>query len=118
MCQHSPVRPLKLIEAKPGNFSLILNAGTTKVDAMVGELGHEPSGYFWAGVAEALVSTENPALGPRLAYDCEADMFCAYGQDRAALEELGARMAAVATDADRLRRLLAVAAERGISLDD
>lgn len=118
LCHHPSVNPLKLIETGAGKYSLLLNAGTTDVDALVEELGHEPNGYFWEGVARLLVSTQAPALEGRFSYDPEAGMFCAYGQDRSALDELAARMAVVATDPDRLRELIALAAVNGFEFDD
>ena len=110
--------PLKLIETTPGKFSLLLNAGTTSVDALVEELGHEPNGYFWEGVAQFLVSTEASKLDGRFSYDPEGGMFCAYGDDRTALEELGALMAAVAADGDRMRKLITAAEAVGFEFDD
>ncbi|MFD2765897.1 Imm51 family immunity protein [Micromonospora eburnea] len=112
------MRPLRLVETTPGNYSLLLDAGTTTVDEVIEELGHEPNGYFWEGVAQLLVSTEAPDLAARFDYDPEGGMFCAYGTDRPALEELAARMAAVATDADRVRQLVATAAANGFEFDD
>ncbi|WP_431948155.1 immunity 51 family protein [Micromonospora marina] len=109
---------LRLIETTPGQYSLLLDAGTTPVDSVIGELGHEPNGYFWAGVAEVLVSTESPTLEGRFAYDPEAGMFCAYGTDRGALQELGALMNTVATDGERMRRLVTDAEARGFEFDD
>ncbi|WP_405430384.1 immunity 51 family protein [Micromonospora sp. NBC_00617] len=109
---------LRLIETTPGQYSLLLNAGTTPVDALVEELGHEPNGYFWEGVAEVLVSTAAPTLEGRFAYDPEGGMFCAYGTDRRALEELEARMNAVATDGERMRRLITDAEASGFEFDD
>jgi hypothetical protein len=110
--------PLKLVETTPGSFSLLLDAGTTSVDDLVQELGHEPNGYFWEGVAQFLVGTDAPALEGRVEYDPEGGMFCAYSKDRAALEELGALIAAVANDANRMRRLLAAAEASGFQFDD
>ncbi|OZV84792.1 hypothetical protein CA850_01545 [Micromonospora echinospora] len=110
--------PLRLIETTPGKYSLLLDAGTTAVDGLVEELGHEPNGYFWEGVAQVLVSTEAPALEGRFSYDPEGGMFCAYGVDRSALEELAVRMAAVATDGERMRRLIAEAEANGFEFDD
>ncbi|WP_416903052.1 Imm51 family immunity protein [Micromonospora echinospora] len=110
--------PLKLIETTPGKYSLLLNAGTTPVDGLVEELGHEPNGYFWEGVARLLVSTEAPALDGRFSYDPEGGMFCAYGADRNALEELAVRMAAVATDGERMRQVIAAAEANGFEFDD
>ncbi|KUP97301.1 Imm51 family immunity protein [Thermobifida cellulosilytica] len=110
--------PLKLVETVPGSFSLLLDAGTTQVDEAVRQLGHEPHGYFWTGIARFLVSTEAASLEGRFSYDPEAGMFCAYGKDRAALEELGALLSAVTRDEDRVRTLVADAQAAGIDLDD
>lgn len=96
----------------------MLDAGTTDVDEVIEELGHEPNGYFWEGIAQLLVDTEAPRLAGRFHYDPEGDMFVANGTDRPALDELATLMTAVATDADRLRRLVALAEERGFEFDD
>ncbi|WP_412543172.1 Imm51 family immunity protein [Longispora sp. K20-0274] len=112
------MKPLKLLESTPGKYSLILNAGTTEVDALVEELGHEPNGYFWEGVARLLVGTEASALDGRFSYDPEGGMFCAYGTDRGALEELAALLSGAATDADRIRRVIALAEATGFEFDD
>ncbi|MFC4052956.1 Imm51 family immunity protein [Actinomadura syzygii] len=112
------MKPLKLFETTPGNFSLLLDAGTTQVDETVQELGHEPNGYFWEGVAQFLVSTEAKTLDGRFSYDPEAGMFCAYGTDRDALQELGDLMSAIAADADRMRALVAAATAAGFEFDD
>ncbi|NUO56863.1 MAG: hypothetical protein HOV71_14030 [Hamadaea sp.] len=112
------MEPLKLIETTPGKYSLLLNAGSTAVDGLVEELGHEPNGYFWEGVAQLVVRDDAPDLAGRLAYDPEAGMFCAYGTDRAALADLGARMSALANDPIRMRELVERAAENGFEFDD
>lgn len=107
-----------MIETAPGLYSLILDAGTTDVDEVIEELGHEPNGYFWAGIAQLLVDTEAARLGGRFDLDPEGDMFLAHGSDRPALDELAKLIAAVATDAERVRQLVAVAAQRGFEFDD
>lgn len=109
---------IKVIETSPGKFSLLLNAGATDVDDVIEELGHEPNGYFWEGVAELLLTTEATSLRGRFGFDPEGGMFVAYGSDRQALNELAARMTAVATDAERVRRLVAFARETGFEFDD
>ncbi|MET8199454.1 Imm51 family immunity protein [Micromonospora taraxaci] len=109
---------LSLIETTSGQYSLLLEAGTTPVDDLIRELDHEPNGYFWEGVAEVLVSTEAQTLEGRFAYDSEAGMFCADGADRSALEELAARMNVVATDGERLRRLVSQAKASRFEFDD
>ena len=45
-------------------------------------------------------------------------MFCAYSKDRPELEQLGALIAAVANDGNRMRRLLAAAEASGFEFDD
>jgi predicted transposase YbfD/YdcC len=117
-CQASPMSPMRLIELSPDTYSLVLDAGTTDVDVVVEELGHEPNGYFWEGIAQLLVSTEAPTLKGRFSYDSEGGMFCAYGADRDALEELANRMSAVAADAERVRQLIAAAEANGFEFDD
>jgi hypothetical protein len=112
------VTPLNLIETEPGEFSLILNVGETQTDDVVNQLGHEPNGYFWEGVAELLVGLEAPELDGRFEYDSEGSMFCAYGSDRAALQRLGTLMSAVANDEDGMRELLATAEEAGFEFHD
>ena len=107
-----------MVETAPGKFSLMLDAGTTDVDEVIEELGHEPNGYFFEGIAQLLIDTEAPHLERRLNYDPEGDMFVAHGSDRLALDELAILMTAVASDADRLRRLVALANERGFEFDD
>lgn len=112
------MKPMRVIETAPGRFSLILDAGSTDVDDVVEELGHEPNGYFWEGVAQLLVDTEAPGLAGRFGYDPEGGTFVAYGSDRSALDELSTLMTAVASDAERMRRLVALAKERGFEFDD
>jgi hypothetical protein len=109
--------PLTLLETSPGKFSLLLQAGATAVDDTVEELGHEPGGYFWEGVARFLVSTQDPTLEGRFRYDPEAGMFCAYGADRQALERLGGLMSTVAGDTGRMRQLIASARASGFEFD-
>jgi len=110
--------PLKIVETSPGKLSLLLDVGSTKVEAAIAEHGHEGNGYFWEGIAQLLVATEAHALEGRFAYDPEASMFCAYGTDRAALEELGALMADVANRPDRLAELMRKAEETEFEFDD
>ncbi|MFC0529684.1 Imm51 family immunity protein [Phytohabitans kaempferiae] len=112
------MHPLKLVETAPGKYSLLLNAGSTEADEVIEELGHEPNGYFWEGIARLVVQDEAPALAGRFGYDPEGGMFCAYGTDRAALEELGARMGALASDPERTRELVTAAEEAGFEFDD
>jgi len=82
------------------------------------EVGHEPNGYFWEGVARYLVQTEAPALADRILYDPEGSMFCAYAESRDVLEALAALMRPLTTDAARVRRLVTDADAAGFQFDD
>jgi hypothetical protein len=110
--------PLRLYETAPGKFSLLLEAGTTKVEGLVSEFGRSPNGYFWEGVARLLIKTQAPTLDGRLSFDPEAGMFCAFGGDRPALEELAGLMSAVANDPDQMRQLMALAETAGSEFED
>lgn len=112
------MKPLKLIETTPGKHSLLLNAGDTSVDDRAVELGFEPNGYFWEGVAQLLMRSKAPHLEERLGLDPEGGMFCAYGEDQAALEELGALMAEVANSVPALEAIVAYAESSGFEFDD
>lgn len=107
---------MRLIETGTGQFSLLLHAGTTSVDELIGRLGRAPNGYFWEDVAHFLVDTQDTTLKGRFSYDSEAGMFCAYGEDRAALEALAAMMSAVIADEGRMRLL--IEASNGSDPDD
>lgn len=110
------MEPLKLIETKPGNYSLLLNAGDTKVEETIEEAGHEGNGYFWQGVAEWLAAAEPELTG--FGFDPEAGMFVAYGTDRPALERLGNRLAEFANDPAAMAEMLAAATAAGHEFDD
>lgn len=109
---------IRVAEIGSGEYSLHLEAGTTDVDHVIHELGHEANGYFWEGIVEVLVTTEAPALEGRFESDPEGGAFYAYGGDRSALEELAVRLRGVAGDEHRLRELVRLAEETGFEFDD
>jgi hypothetical protein len=84
----------------------------------ISELGHEPNGPFWEGIAELLVATEALNLAGRFSCDPEAGAFVAYSSDRAVLDDLAVRLRAVAADGDRVRQLVGLARTRGFEFDD
>jgi hypothetical protein len=107
-----------VVESAPGRYSLTLVAGTTDVDALIVELGHEPNGYFWEGIVELLIATEAAGLEGRFTPDPEAGAFFAYGNDQGALDDLAARLRVAATDRNRLRQLMELAEATGFEFDD
>lgn len=117
ICQDGHVNPLRLVEVTPDRFRLELIAGTTSVDTVIVEVGHEPNGPFWEAIAGLLISTQAPGLGGRFAFDSEAGAFCAVGQDREALERLETLLRSVISDQTRIRELIALADSTGTRLD-
>ncbi|MGC5023034.1 Imm51 family immunity protein [Micromonospora sp. DT47] len=109
---------IDVTEVAPGEHRLYLVAGTTDVDDVISELGHEPNGAFWEGIVELLVMTETPALDGRFSSDAEAGAFLAYSSDRAALDDLAVRLRAVAADGSRVRQLVELAKTHGFEFDD
>lgn len=110
--------PIDVTEIAPGEHCLYLVAGTTDVDEVILKLGHEPNGVFWEGIVELLIMTEAPALDGRFSSDSEAGAFLAYSSDRTVLDDLAARLRAVATDGNRVRQLVELAKTRGFEFDD
>ncbi len=110
--------PIDVTEIAPDEHRLQLVAGTTDVDDVIAELGHEPNGAFWEGIAEVLIMTEASELDGRVCFDSESDVFLAHSSDRAALDDLAARLRVAATDGDRVRRLVELAMSRGYEFDD
>jgi hypothetical protein len=110
--------PLKLVETGPGQYSLLLDAGSTPADRVVADLGREPHGYFWDAMAKWLIRTRVPAVEGRVRFDPEGGMFCAYGTDREALTLLGAALAAVANAPEQVPTLIEEAEKAGVDFDD
>jgi hypothetical protein len=111
------MKPLRVTEHE-GGISLLLDCGTTTVDGAIRDAGHEPNGYFWEGIAQLFVRGELAELDGAFSFDPEAGMFCANGEDRAALERLGAAMAIVANDPAKLVAMIEAAKADGFAFDD
>ncbi|MGI5522449.1 Imm51 family immunity protein [Micromonospora sp. CA-259024] len=118
VCQDPPMDHVEVAEIAPGEYSLSLEAGTTDVDDLISELGHEPNGYFWEGIVELLLTTEAPTLEGRFSSDPEGGAFYATSNDRVALDDLAVLLRAVAADRNRLRQLMAFAEASGFEFDD
>src|SRR5688500_9089866 len=92
---------------------LTFYCGDLPADAAIMEVGHEPNGYFWEGIATYL----HPALAARVELSSEGGMFAAYGE-RPDLEQLQAVMAPHLTDADAVMALIRRAESEGFVFDD
>lgn len=95
--------PFKLVETSSGNFSLLLTEFSPASEVFE-EHGLEGGGYSWEGIARHLAA--QGGLDQRLGFDPESSMFCAYGTDREALEQLGAQLAPLFHDAARLAEII------------
>lgn len=109
------MEPLQIVETAPGVRSLILVAGGTPSDDAARALGHEPTGYFWQGVAERVLL--EPMLEV-LDFDSEAGVFSARSADLETLAIAGRAMAGIVNDPARLREVVAAAEADGFVFDD
>jgi hypothetical protein len=103
---------MKLIDAA-GSSSLTFACGSLPADVAVVVAGHEPNGYFWAGVAEYLAE----GLLAQLEVDPEAGMCCVRG-DRAVLGQLRDVLEGYLDDPERIAQLIREAAAAGFQFDD
>jgi hypothetical protein len=96
-----PIAPFRLVETSPGKFSLLLTE-FSPAHEVFGDAGIEAGGYAWEAIARRVLEGEPEQLG----LDPEASMFCAFGQDRSALEQLGRRLAVLFHDHDALAKII------------
>lgn len=96
-----------------GVISLTFDCGRLPADPAVVAAGHTPNGYFWAGVAQYAA----PGLASQIELDCEAGMFCAYG-DRPHLAQLREALSPYLEDPARTARLIAEATASRFQFDD
>ncbi len=69
--------------------------------------GAEGNGYDWEVVLTKYLAKENPALLPQFKFDSEGSMFCAYGSDESALEEVGKSLELLIEDRRLLQEVIA-----------
>lgn len=100
--------PFKLIETEPGSFSL-LSSEFAPYEEVFAACGYEGGGYDWEAVGRQVIRASAPHLGERVRFDPEASMFCAYGNDQAALEELGQKMSETFADLEKLKAAIEAA---------
>ena len=96
-----------------GSYSLTFGCGDLPADTAIFAAGHEPNGYFWAGVIEYL--TRDRPLQVEL--DPEAGAFFARG-DRAVLDQLREELEGYLDDPARTARLIGEAEAAGFQFDD
>ena len=87
--------------------SLILNVGEfrTEIFAERKNEGFEGNGYDWGSLAAVFLEEKMPELKADIGVDPEGDMFCAYSNNRQALENFAIAFHAMCTDSEQMRDL-------------
>jgi hypothetical protein len=100
------LEPLLLDETSPGVFNLLLR-DLDSFSPVFESAGHSGNGYSWEAVARHVLESSLSEFEEVIALNSEADMFCAHGRDRDALEQLGAVLADAARSPKGLKKLIA-----------
>jgi hypothetical protein len=93
----------------------VIEADTIPV---IREAKHNPSGYFWRGVAEILVQGEVRSLEGNIQYDPDGQGFYAYSPDRAALTTLANHLTRLASQPKAMTELILLAKNMGYVFSD
>lgn len=82
------IKPFQLIEHDSGNVSMILDVGTYKDEVFQtrADEGFEGNGYDWGSLAVVFLEERMPQLAGIVRFDPEGSMFCAYSDNREALQ--------------------------------
>ncbi|UGT45502.1 immunity 51 family protein [Nocardia yamanashiensis] len=92
---------------KPGHYCLMLSDNhMVELEDVFAVHGYEGGGYSWTGVAEVIVRLRAPELRGRMGFDPEAGTFVAYGDDAAALRQLGTLLRQAFSDRELLSELI------------
>lgn len=81
------IKPFFWVEHR-NNVSVCLNVGEykTKIFHVRKDDCFEGNGYDWSSLAQVFLNELMPELANSVRFDSEADMFCAYSDDRDALK--------------------------------
>lgn len=101
------------IREAAGEYSLEFSCGSLPSDAAVVAAGHEPSGYFWEGIATLIA----PDIVATLDLDSDGDTFRVTGL-RVDLEELRNKLESVISRPEAIRAALSRAETEGFELHD
>jgi Immunity protein 51 len=107
-------QPFSLFEYdhKPGEYCLMLTDNhMVAVSDLFEAAGREGGGYDWDTVCKQLMRTRAPELQKHIRTDPEAGMFVAYGNNLAALQQLGQLMHQIFHDRALLKTLIESAPE-------
>ncbi|MFD0715762.1 Imm51 family immunity protein [Paenibacillus sp. GCM10027626] len=101
------IKPFVWVEHDSGNVSMILNVGSYKEDIFEtrADEGFEGNGYDWGSLAAVFLEEKMPELTDIVRFDPEADMFCAYSNQKEALCRFAAGFKQACEDDELIRDL-------------
>lgn len=101
--------PFILVEQNHGGKSVILPVGSylAQLFDLRADEGFEGNGYDWASLAAVFLQERMPELADTIRFDPEADMFCAYSSNGAAVEQFARAFKSACEDEALIRDLFA-----------
>jgi len=101
------IEPFQFIKHQHGRVSVILNVGAYKDEVFQtrADEGFEGNGYDWGSLAAVFVAEKMPQLADIVHFDPEASMFCAYSDDREALQSFAVQFKKACEDDAIIRDL-------------
>jgi len=94
-----------LIDTENSSYSLI-SSSFQEFETTFVKCGYEGGGYDWEAVARQTIRSLAPQLEKSINFDSEASMFCAYGEDKDALQELKKNLVDVFTSSELLKKTI------------
>ncbi|OAB26346.1 hypothetical protein PMSM_26940 [Paenibacillus macquariensis subsp. macquariensis] len=101
------IKPFVLRVQDNGSASVILNVGTYKKEIFKSreDEGFEGGGYDWGSLAAVFLEEKMPELVDIVQFDPEASMFCAYSDNREAIQRFVLGFKDACEDDDSIRDL-------------
>jgi len=109
------IAPFTFVEHEGGETSLLLTQFEPNLE-LFEEAGSPGPGYGWETVARYLVENVATDLEDRVDFDSEHSMFCAFSNDREALQALGARLARLFHNRKALASIIDAIGPRGFEI--
>jgi len=94
-----------LVDQENNSYSLI-SSSFEEFEPTFSECGYEGGGYDFEAVARQTIRSLAPQLDKSVKFDSEGSMFCAYGEDKEALEELKKKLVDVFTSSELLKKTI------------
>ena len=112
------MQALTVHSSTDGKWGLAFDVIDADTVSVIREAKHNPSGYFWHGVAELVVQSEVPSLDGNIQYDPDGQGFYAYSSDRSALTTLANHLTRLASQPKAMTELLLLSKNTGYIFND